>query len=400
MHFVPDGTGVCGLLPLPAEILIGCREKKETNMKKHRFIIVGSGWRSLCYVRIAKALPDVFELGAMLCRTEEKAERMARENDIYTTTSIEECKAMKPDFVVVVVNKTSIADVSKEWMGYGFTVLCETPAALDTSTLNELWEIHNSGGKLVVAEQYIYDPMYDTQLKILKKGLIGEPSFLHISLAHEYHGASLMRAYLQMDAATPFTVSAKTYQFPTVETMSRYEKFTDGRITDKKRTVGTFEFDNGKVAVYEFDSEQYRSPIRNHYIKLQGVRGEMKDNCFYWLDEANEPQKGMLVPEEKCFTRNSDNPNLQHVCECEEIRFRQDGKPDELVYEAPFGQRGMSKGETAVALLMKQAAEYDRKNGEQALRETLQDAYMAILMKSATETGEVISSEVQSWHKI
>ena len=74
-------------------------------MKKHRFIIVGSGWRSLFYVRIAKALPEVFELCAMLCRTEEKAERMAKENGIYTTTSIEECKAINPGFVVVVVNK-------------------------------------------------------------------------------------------------------------------------------------------------------------------------------------------------------------------------------------------------------------------------------------------------------
>ena len=40
-------------------------------MEKYRFIIVGSGWRSLYFVRIAKALEDKFELCAMLCRTEE-----------------------------------------------------------------------------------------------------------------------------------------------------------------------------------------------------------------------------------------------------------------------------------------------------------------------------------------
>lgn len=367
--------------------------------EKKRFIIVGSGWRSLCYVRIAKALPHVFDLCAMLCRTEEKAERMARENDIYTTTSIEECKAMKPDFVVVVVNKTSIAEVSKEWMGYGFTVLCETPAALDTDTLNELWAKHRAGGRLMVAEQYIYDPVYQTQLQLLGRGLIGEPSFLHLSLAHEYHGASLMRAYLGVDAGTAFTVSAKTYAFPTVETMSRYEKFTDGRVAEKKRTIGTFEFADGKVAVYEFDSEQYRSPIRNNYVKLQGVRGEMKDNAFYWLDEQNEPRKAQLVASEVQFTRDSDNPNLQVANECEEIRLVQDGAPDEVVYEAPFGLCRMNKGETAVAELMVQAAEYDREQAGQNLRDALQDAYMAILMKQAVETGEAVASKVQSWHE-
>ena len=368
-------------------------------MKKHRFIIVGSGWRSLCYVRIAKALPEVFELCAMLCRTEEKAERMARENNIYTTTSIEECKAMNPDFVVVVVNKASIADVSMEWMEYGFTVLCETPAALDTDMLNQLWKVHCAGGRLMVAEQYKYDPVYGTQLKLLGRGIIGEPSYLHISLAHEYHGASLMRAYLGVASSMPFTVSAKTYAFPTVETMSRYEKFTDGRVADKKRTIGTFAFADGKVAVYDFDSEQYRSPIRNNYIKLQGVRGEMKDNVFYWLDDRNEPRKSCLVSKDVQFMRASDNPNLQYTSECEEIRVVQEGETDELVYEAPFGLCGISQGETAVAILMKQAAEYDRKRAEHDLRDTLQDAYMAILMKQAVETGETISSQVQAWHE-
>ncbi len=369
-------------------------------MKKYRFVIVGSGWRSLCYVRIAKALPEVFELCAMLCRTEEKAERMARENDIYTTISIEECKAMNPDFVVVVVNKTSIADVSKEWMGYGFTVLCETPAALDVDTLNELWQLHKEGKRLVVAEQYIYHPAYQAQLSVLAKELIGERQFMNVSLAHEYHGASLMRAYLGVDAATPFTVSAKTYAFPTVETMSRYETFTDGRVADKKRTLATFEYADDKVAVYDFDSEQYRSPIRNNYVKVQGIKGEMKDDTFFYLDDTNEPKKAELVSKDRWITTESDNPNLKYVCECEEIRFVQKGSDDVIVYKAPFGLCGLSKGETAVAQTMIQAAEYEPEVAKRELRNALQDAYMAILMKQAVDTGETVNSEEQTWHEV
>lgn len=33
-------------------------------MAKYHFIIIGSGWRALYYVRVAKALPDVFCLDA------------------------------------------------------------------------------------------------------------------------------------------------------------------------------------------------------------------------------------------------------------------------------------------------------------------------------------------------
>ena len=367
-------------------------------MGKYRFIIVGSGWRSLFYVRIAKALPDMFELGAMLCRTKEKAERMASENGIYTTTSIEECREMKPDFVVVAVNKASIANVSKEWMEYGFTVLCETPVAQDLNMLQELWQMHLAGRKLVVAEQYKYDSLYRAQLTLLEKELIGEPSFLHISLAHEYHGASLMRAFLNETYAADFSVSANTYVFPTVETLSRYEKITDGRVASKNRTVATYEFSDNKVAVYEFDSEQYRSPIRNNYVKLQGVRGEMKDEAFYWLDEKNEPVKAKLVSENRMFNRNSENPNLKLGYECRQVELLYEDGSKEVVFETPFTGKDMSAEETAIAVLMLQAAEYDRKVADKELRNALQDVYMAILMAEAVESGEKIVSQAQPWH--
>ncbi len=367
-------------------------------MKRYRFVIVGSGWRSLYFVRIAKALPETFQMCAMLCRTQEKADRMAAENDIYTTTSIEECREMQPDFVVVAVNKASIAEVSKEWMNYGFTVLCETPAALDVQTLNELWSMHNNGGCLVVSEQYRYYPVYEAQLSVLKRGIIGSSQYLNISLAHEYHGASLMRAFLDIDLSVPFSVAGRTYTFPTVETKNRYEIITDGRIADKKRTVATFEFADGKVAVYDFDSEQYRSPIRNNYVKLQGIRGEMKDNAFYYLDDNNLPVESQLVVKEVWSERQSDNPNLRSLCQIEEVRLVHNGGENELIYSAPWGLCGLTKDETAIARIMIETAEYDRDRATQDLRCALQDAYMAILMKQAVDTGEKVNSEAQSWY--
>ena len=63
-------------------------------MAKLRFIVVGSGWRSLFYWRIAQALPERFELCAMLCRTEEKAEKMHREYGVPVSTSAEQCLSL------------------------------------------------------------------------------------------------------------------------------------------------------------------------------------------------------------------------------------------------------------------------------------------------------------------
>lgn len=121
-------------------------------MAKLRFIVVGSGWRSLFYWRIAQALPERFELCAMLCRTEEKAEKMHREYGVPVSTSAEQCAALHPDLVVVAVNKASIAAVSTEWLARGFAVLSETPAALEEDALRALWQLHRQGAKLQVAE--------------------------------------------------------------------------------------------------------------------------------------------------------------------------------------------------------------------------------------------------------
>ena len=44
----------------------------------------------------------------------------------------------------------------------------------------------------------------------------------------------------------------------------------------KKRALALFTFENGKVAVYDFDSEQYHSTIRGNMLKVQGQRGEIQ----------------------------------------------------------------------------------------------------------------------------
>ena len=48
-------------------------------MDRYHFIIVGSGWRAMYYVRVAKAMPELFCLDAMYCRRQEKADKIAQE---------------------------------------------------------------------------------------------------------------------------------------------------------------------------------------------------------------------------------------------------------------------------------------------------------------------------------
>lgn len=337
-----------------------------------------------------------YSLDAMYCRTQEKADKMAEEFSIHTTTSIEECVGYKPDFAVVAVNKTSICDVSIEWMDRGITVLSETPAALDMDSLKKLYRYHMSDDKTdkkqVVAEQYREYPYNKARINLVNSGVLGDISCLNISIAHEYHGFSLIRAYLGIKPDENYTVSGKIYEFPTTQTLTRYDKFTDGRTAPKKRCVAVFEFESGKVAWYDFDSEQYRSPIRKNMIKVQGVRGELINNELYYLDENNVGRKETIVTDINKVMTGNGNPNLAQVNEIKKIAFG-----DKILYEPVWGLRGLSEDETAIATLMCKTAEYSRGQAlpPYSLENALADAYAAILLDEAVRTSNKVSSCIE-----
>ena len=363
-------------------------------MSRYRFAVIGSGWRAQYYVRVAKALPDLFELCAMYCRSEEKAAEVCSGCGILATTSEDECAARKPDFVVVAVSKTAGAETAVRWMERGFTVLCETPAGPDLETLNRLWLCHDQGQKLVIAEQYFLYPVYSSLIKLVKSGIIGSVTCLNISLVHEYHAASLIRAFLGISPDMPFSVSAKTYSFPVTETRNRYEEFLDGRVSLKKRTLANFEFADGQTAFYDFDSEQYHSKIRKNTWKLCGARGEILDRKAVYLNSDNEAEEADLQVETRQIIREFRNPNPEFSEEVTGIFFQ-----DEQLYEPPFGLCGLSQDETAVAKLMLKTAEYAKgiAGSPYPLEEALQDAYMAVLMKNSAETGKPAESGHQIW---
>ncbi len=115
-------------------------------------------------------------------------------------------------------------------MERGFTVLSETPAALDTDTLDSLKKAHLKGQKLVVAEQYTHYTTYSALLKLIGEGYIGDVNCVNLSLAHDYHAASLMRAFLNIPADMGFKVTAKSFSLPVTATLTRYESYDEDHL--------------------------------------------------------------------------------------------------------------------------------------------------------------------------
>ena len=348
-----------------------------------RFVIVGSGWRSLFYARIAAEHPELFHLEAVLCRNEEKVQKLKQEYGLPATMSEEECEAASPDFVVVAVSKPSICEVTLKWAGKGYPVLCETPAALTQEDLCRIWKMAENGAKIQVAEQYFQYPMIAAALEAVRRGYLGDPYAVNISLAHDYHGASLIRRFLNLDVNTPVKLYGKRFTFPVMETGSRAGDVTDGSIKDRDRIRLTLEFDNGKAAFYDFSGVQYHSYIRSRHLNVQGINGELDDLTLRYTDDKFCP-----VMRELEVNWTEDKKGIRSVA-----------MGNEVLYENPFSAGIMPQDETAIAALMMGMKQFiEDGTPVYPLADALQDAYTLILMNQALEhPGEVVKSDPQIW---
>ena len=316
-----------------------------------RFAVIGSGWRSLFYVRIARALPDMFELTALLCRGQEKADRIQKEYGIHTTTSEDEIIASKPDFVVSAVNKSSMSDVVRYWAAKGIPVLSETPAGLDIDILKAIRQDVENGARIQVAEQYFLYPSIKALIDECKSGTIGEPVSLTISAMHDYHAASVIRRMLGT-GLEDVAITGKTFFMKVTDTRTRYEVLTEGRVVEKEEKHLVMEYADGKTAFYDFMSDQYRSPIRNRYINLRGTRGEIINDTVYYLDKDN-------------------------LAACKKLDITN-----------PYGYAGLSEDEAAITGILLGMKNYvDTGKEVYPMDEALYDAYIGILMCEAGKPG-------------
>ncbi len=256
------------------------------------FAIIGSGWRARFYLRIAASDSNDLSVCGVLCRTKEKAEAIEKDFGVFTTFSEQDIIDKEPDFIVVSVNKASIYAVSKHWRELGFTVLCETPVGLTDEELQSVLKF--DGKPLLVAEQYQYYPTYKKMIELAESGRLGEINSADVSAAHEYHGISLIRNILGEKPEASYRMLVTKYNFPVTKTGDRYFVYNDGEIINKPRVKAFIEFEDGKIATYDFDSEQYHSLIRHNNIKITGTRGELINEKIWYLDENNNGHEELL----------------------------------------------------------------------------------------------------------
>ena len=345
------------------------------------YLIVGSGYRARFYGRIARRYPELFS-AMFLCRSEEKAALMTHETGVPAVWNVADGEAFKPDFVVVAVNKSSITDVCIEWTNRGYPVLMETPAGMTREQLVRLWEIRRSGARIAVAEQYHRYPDMIAGLQAVASGKIGTPGSAYLSLAHDYHGMSLIRRML-LAGEESYVIRGERTMHPVTETDSRTGPLPGNPVREKARDTVWVCFDSGKTALYDFSGVQYHSFIRSRHVVVRGDRGEWCDTVLYRVDESGKPVREMLAPVIPDRYRELDTASLRDARRIPRGDLSMDNLQDEF----------------AIASMLFDMGEF-LENGREVypFREALEDAYFRILMEEAVaEPWKEVRAEKMPW---
>lgn len=349
---------------------------------KAKLIVIGYGWRADFFYRIAKELPEEFEIAAGVLRTKERAAQVQREQGVFATDNLAEALEKGPDFAVLCVPRAVTKDYLIRLMELKIPVLCETPPAKDTAELLELYgEYKRLKGKVQVVEQYFLQPLYAAWLRAIEKGLIGEVSNMSLSALHGYHAVSIFRKMLGTGFAR-CRIKGESYSFPVTLTNGRDGFNYSGQVVHAARDKVVLEFENGKTAFFDFSGEQYFSLIRTRNMNVQGVRGEIQDMEIRYLREDN---RGVLQSLNRIDAGVYNNSGWTH----QGIMLG-----EEFLYENPFYGARLNDDEIAVADCLRRMKIFtDHGEDFYPLKEAIYDTYLSFLMEEAVSSGNVLESE-------
>lgn len=350
------------------------------------FAIIGAGWRSEFFARVARELPERFHMTGLLSRSRDKAEAFGQTWHVPVAASLDELLAAKPDFALVSVPWGVGEELVIELSGRGMPVLYETPPSPALDGLRALHEaLQDLPSKVQVAEQYHLQPLHAARLEAMKQGWIGTPSFARVSVAHGYHGISLLRRFSDIGFELP-TITARRFKAPLINGPGRDGPPGEEKTIESDQLLATFDWGE-KLGVFDFVGDQYFSWIRGQDLLVRGERGEIHNEEIRLLQDFQTPLKVTLQREMAGANGNLEGFYLKGLT----------GR-GQWLYQNPFVPARLSDDEIACAACLQGMKTYiETGHGFYSLAEAMHDRYLDILMNEAAQKGETVVAESQPW---
>jgi len=364
------------------------QDKRRINMSQTNFAIVGGGWRSKFYLRIARALPAQFKVCGMVVRDESKGQIIENKWGVSTYRNIDQLlKEKSPDFVVVAVSWSAAPKISIELAKRKIAILSETPPAPDLEGLIELYNLlQEYEARYQVAEQYHLQPLHAVRIGIVDSGLLGDQiNQVQISVCHDYHAISLIRKFLGIKFEN-VKISAQKFETPLIAgpDFEGNPEIKQEKISEQ--TIATLDFGD-KMALYDFSDDQYFSWIRDLRLLIRGERGEINNKRVKYLKDYKTPIEFNLKRLNAGEDGNLEGYYLKGIL-----------AGNDWAYKNPFIPGRITDDEIAIASCLKKMSSFVE-GGKRfySFAEAAQDHYLSLLIKESIDKNRTVESRQQPW---
>jgi hypothetical protein len=352
-----------------------------------RIGLIGASWRGDYYLRIAQEVPSSFEIGSVLVQSASSAARVTAAWGVRATTDFDTFLRSGPyDYVVVSVPRDAASHYIVAMAQAGIPVLTETPPARDLDDLRELWGRVGTA-PVQVAEQYRFQPQHAARLAVASSGVLGDVHTAQVSVAHDYHGVSLIRSALGV-GFDPVAVTGMAFTDRVTSARGRDAWNDELAVVDSVRTIAWLRFDD-RLGTYDFNGEQYTSPIRSRHMTLSGSAGEVVDDSVRYVREPGRAVNGTFAREVTGVDGDLEGSYLHRIW-----------LGSDVLFDNPFVGARLNDDEVAVASVMARMSAFVRTGeGFYGLADGCHDHYLGMLIADAVSSGQSVTSTPQPWSK-
>lgn len=354
-----------------------------------RYGVIGSGWRTQAFVRIAERLPERLTLEGVVTRSEARVDEIVENWQVPAYTDLDRFLDRHPiDFMITSTPFAVTPLVIKDLISRGIAVLAETPPAPDVESLRDLWAAVGNSGLVQVAEQYPFHPGNVARRAVLEAGAVGDVTWAYVSSTQWYHAVAILRQMLGIGFEEA-AISARSFTQRMVDPQTRtgWADHTDP--VDRTMTLASLDF-GGRVGVYDYTDNQVRNPVRGNRLIVRGTHGELADNRLVRLPAPRTPLESELRRWQTGQYLNFEVPDLYQI-----------GDGQRVLYTNPYFGNTLPDEDIAVATLLERTGHWVRDNTEPPypLAQAAQDQLLALAIRASAESGEIVRTGREPWQR-
>ncbi|MFJ3895810.1 Gfo/Idh/MocA family protein [Streptomyces sp. NPDC090083] len=360
-----------------------------TTDRPAKFAIVGTGWRSEFFLRVAAELPGRFTVTGVHSRSAARREELAHRFGTVAVDSVEEAaKQGEPDFVIVAVPWPAAPEITQQIVELGVAVLEETPPAPDLPAMRALWSRVGARDLVQVAEHNMFMPAHRTRLRMVREGLVGEPTSVQVTSNHLYHAVSIMRGLLDAGRG-PTTVIAHSVSTSLVDPIALGGAFSDDPDpVPRTATLAILDFGGGRTGLYDFTENQWWNPLRHRRLTVRGTAGEIVDDRVVFLEDPRTVVESVVTRRQTGLDMNLEGFFLDSIA----VNGR-------AMYRNPYRPARLSDEDIAAATVVERMSLWVRGEGPPPypLADGLQDHLLGLAIEESARLGRPVVTATEPW---